>query len=289
MYVRTYRSTYRTLLLLTSAGFMAQAFTSWARQAPTYQYPATDQTPEREPPFPVDFSLNSRLVLTDRSAVDLQVEAIVVGNNEALSDRNGETGEIFEAGGPLLSRDAAEHAGTRTGESCITDGHNLNARKVVHAIGPRYQAKYAAAAQSALHWCYRSALQLCRDNHCRTVALCALHSLRKGYPTDDGAHCALRTLRRFLEHDPEHSFDVILLVLRAEPELEAYRRIMPLYFPRSADEATASATFLPLDLGDEHGEVRAKDRQMRVALTPGSVDNAPVPIMIGDDADSLRR
>ena len=264
-----------------------QLFTSWARQLPVYEY-AERPAPERSPPFTIAPAMNARIVLTERHAVDLEVEAVVVGNNEALSDRSGETGEVFERGGPLLSREASTHAGTRTGESRITGGHNLRARHAVHSIGPRYQAKYAAAAESALHWCYRSALQLCREHRCRTVALCALHTPRKGYPTDDGAHVALRTLRRFLEQDAAGSFDAILLALPGEADREAYGRIAPLYFPRNPAELSASNAHLPTELGDEHGEITVRERHVRVLLTPGSESDVPVPIALDEDADSFR-
>ena len=267
---------------------MSQAFTSWARLPPAYEYAPPEEPPTRPPPFAIAHEMNTRLVLTDRRAVDLEVEAIIVGNNEALTDRSAETGEVFEHGGPLLAREAATHAGVRTGESRITGGHGLRARHVVHSIGPRYQRKYAAAAESALHWCYRSALQLCREHHCRTVALCALHTPRKGYPLDDGAHCALRTLRRFLEHDTTRSFDAILLVLPVEAEREAYRRIAPLYFPRDDDELVASVAHLPLVLGDDFGEISVRERQVRVSLTPGSTADVPVPISLAEGADSFR-
>ena len=42
-------------------------------------------------------------------------------------------------------------------------GHDLPARHVVHTVGPRYQARYTDAAESALHWCYRGSLQLCAE------------------------------------------------------------------------------------------------------------------------------
>ena len=187
------------------------------------------------PPFAIDHGMNTRIVFTRMRGADLDVEALVVGNNEMLSDRSGETREIFERGGEGLAREAATHAGTRTGESRLTAGHGLSAQFAVHSIGPRYQQKYAAAAESALHWCYRSALQLCQGSGARTIAFCALHSLRKGYPTDEGASCALRTLRRYLERE-QGAFDAVILSLSLQEDYDSYLRLAPLYFPRTAAE-----------------------------------------------------
>ena len=210
---------------------MTQAFISWARSLPSGDSHEPVVSPDRTPPIAINHSLNARLVFTRMRGVDLEVEALVVGNNEALSDQSGETGEVFERGGAGLAREASTHAGTRIGESRMTAGHELHAQHVVHSIGPRYQPKYAAAADSALHWCYRSALQLCQERQARTVAFCALHTLRKGYPTSEGAHCVLRTLRRFLEHEPS-AFDAVLLALPTAADYDTYLQLAPLYFPR---------------------------------------------------------
>ena len=50
----------------------------------------------------------------------------------------------------------------RTGEARLTRSHFSGPRHIIHAVGPKYQAKYTQAAGSALHGCYRHALQLCR-------------------------------------------------------------------------------------------------------------------------------
>ena len=241
---------------------MTQAFTSWQRSLPhgtSYEEPA--YWPDRTPPFVVDQAMNSRVVFTQMRAVDLEVEVLVVGNNEALSDRSGETGEVFERGGAGLAREASTHAGTRTGESRMTAGHGLHTKHAVHAIGPRYQARYAAAAESALHWCYRSALQLCHESKARTIAFSVLHTVRKSYPVEEGAHCALRTLRRFLEHEPA-AFDAVLLALPSPADYEAYLRLAPLYFPRTSAELAISAAGLSSQLGNAHGEISQRERQV---------------------------
>ena len=151
------------------------------------------------PPFPLDHGLNSRLVFTRADLWTLEVDAIVVGNNEALSDRSGATGEVFRRAGPELELEVERLEGCRTGESRLTASYALPATHIIHTVGPRYQTRYAGAAECALHWCYRSSLHLCKEHALRTVALCQVHTDRRGYPPEDGAHVALRTVRRFLE------------------------------------------------------------------------------------------
>ena len=230
----------------------------------------------RAPPFDVDDELNRCLTLARGARLGaLGVDAVVVGNNEALSDRSHHTGDVFARGGPSLAREVAALEGCRTGEAKLTRGHDLPARHVVHTVGPRYQARYTDAAESALHWCYRGSLQLCAEAGARSVALAPLHTERKGYPLEAGAHVALRTLRKFLERH-RGAFDHVILAVgggesgNGSGELAAYEAIAPLYFPRTAAEADASARELPAELGDADGEVIFAERLITIGASPGS-------------------
>ena len=43
----------------------------------------------------------------------------------------------------------------RTGEAKITQGFDLPARHIIHTVGPKYNARYKTAAETALYFCYR--------------------------------------------------------------------------------------------------------------------------------------
>ncbi len=190
-----------------------------------------------EAPFTIDSGINNKLVFTRASLWALEVDAIVVGNNEALSDRTGATGEVFRRAGPELELEVQRLEGCRTGESRLTAAYALPATHIVHTVGPRYQARYASAAECALHWCYRSALHLCREHGLRTVALCQIHTERRGYPHEDGAHVALRTVRRFLERWPA-ALDQVIVVLPGQAE----ELTCAAYHPASSTASTTSTT-----------------------------------------------
>ena len=216
-----------------------QSFASWhASAAGLVERGDVDVEPPADAPFPIASGLNRRVVLTSASQPwALEVDALVLGNNEALSDRLGVQGEVFSRGGRGLAEEVEALGTVRTGEARLTCGHGHGAglapRHLVHAIGPKYVPKYAQAAGSALHWAYRHALQLCHAHQLRTLALLPLHDAdKKHYPPSDGAHVALRTLRRFLEKHA-NSFDALLLLLPTDAHVEAYNKLMPLYFPRT--------------------------------------------------------
>jgi hypothetical protein len=119
-------------------------------------------------------------------------------------------------------------------------------------VGPRYNAKYQTAAENALHNCYRNSLQVARETGIRSVALSVVNSQRKGYPPETGAHIALRTIRRFVEHYRD-SFDTLLLAMvDGAVDYSVYRRLLPLYFPRTAAEFNTARSQLPADCGNEY-------------------------------------
>ena len=63
------------------------------------------------------------------------------------------------------------------------------------------------------------------------------------YPPEEGAHIALRTVRRYMERNMD-TFERVVFVV--EPIDEAtYKRLMPLYFPRDKKEENYSAQYLP--------------------------------------------
>ena len=201
-------------------------------------------------PFAINSAMNRKVVFTRAPLWALEVDALVVGNNESLSDRSGAAGEVFRRAGPELELEVQRLEGCRTGESRLTAGYSLPATHIVHTVGPRYQPRFASAAECALHWCYRSALHLCREHRLRSVALCQVHTERRGYPLDEGAHVALRTVRRFLERWPA-ALDLVVFVLPGQAEEAGYARLAPHYFPRGHAEVALTLTLalaLPLPL-----------------------------------------
>ena len=96
--------------MASGAEAQSQAFTSWhaaaAALADEEEPTAADADADSllPPPFAIDESLNRRLVFTRAPQPWLlQVDALVLGNNEALSDRVGVQGEIFDRGGAALA------------------------------------------------------------------------------------------------------------------------------------------------------------------------------------------
>uniref|UniRef100_A0A4X1SSC7 Macro domain-containing protein n=1 Tax=Sus scrofa TaxID=9823 RepID=A0A4X1SSC7_PIG len=159
----------------------------------------------------------------------------------------------------------------RTGEAKLTKGFNLAARFIIHTVGPKYKSRYRTAAESSLYSCYRNVLQLAKEQSMSSVGFCVINSAKRGYPLEDATHIALRTVRRFLEIHGETIEKVVFAV--SELEEATYRKLLPLYFPRSLKEESRSLPFLPADIGNAEGEPVVPERQIRISEKPGAPED----------------
>lgn len=80
----------------------------------------------------------------------------------------------------------------------------------------------------------RNILQKAKELGVRSVAVPVISCVKKNYPPDEGAHVALRTVRRFLEKHGT-AFDTVIFVTD-KLDLSIYEVLLPLYFPRSKQE-----------------------------------------------------
>jgi O-acetyl-ADP-ribose deacetylase (regulator of RNase III) len=123
----------------------------------------------------------------------LAVDAIVNAANPALARGGGVCGAIFAVAGPELDVACAELGGCGPGDAKATPGFGLPARLVVHAVGPVWHGgdrNEAAQLASA----YRRSVEVARAAGARSVAFPAISTGIYGYPSDEAAEIAVRTL-----------------------------------------------------------------------------------------------
>lgn len=215
------------------------------------------------PTYPVSAQINKKLILWKGDLTLLNVDAIVVGTNEKMNDMNGVSGMVRKKAGPGLTEECRRIGICRTGDAVITEAHRLPTKWIIHTVGPRWSTKYETAAEGALHSCYRRSFELLQEKKVESAAFCVINTSQKGYPTDDGAHVALRTIRRCMEKwgDSLHS---LAIVINNDSDMKAYKHLMPLYFPRSKKEEAASVEALPEFIGNEFGERLIENRKIRI-------------------------
>ena len=155
---------------------------------------------------------------------DEGTDAIVNAANSALAGGGGVDGAIHRAGGPTIMEECRGIGGCPTGEARITSAGDLRARYVIHAVGPVYRDG-ASGEEALLASAYRSSLRLAAGNGLRSVAFPSLSTGAYGYPLDDAAGVALRTVGKFLE-DEEHDLELVRFVLFDDRTLGEFERAL---------------------------------------------------------------
>ncbi len=126
-------------------------------------------------------------------------DAIVSAANALLLGGGGVDGAIHRAAGPQLLDACKALKKTlpggvlRTGSAVITPGFGLPARHVIHCVGPIYERE-GPDAPALLEQCYRQALALARDNGLRSITFPSIATGVYGYPVEEAAPIAMRTL-----------------------------------------------------------------------------------------------
>ena len=150
------------------------------------------------------------------------VAAIVNAANAELRSGGGVAGAIHRAAGPELEREARPLAPIRPGEAVITGGHDLPNRYVIHTLGPVYGQDRPEA--ELLANCYRSALALAEESGIDSIAFPAISTGVFGYPVEEAAEVALRTVVEEAER-LEH-VRLIRFVLYGEQDLEVHEKVL---------------------------------------------------------------
>jgi O-acetyl-ADP-ribose deacetylase (regulator of RNase III) len=142
------------------------------------------------------------------------VDAIANAANSALRGGGGVDGAIHAAAGPELLAELRSRypSGTRTGSAVATAAHRLPARWVLHAVGPVWRGG-GSGEEELLASAYRSCLQLADELGARSLAFPAISLGIYGYPMQEGARVALRTVAGHLT-GPDTSLEMVRFVLR---------------------------------------------------------------------------
>jgi O-acetyl-ADP-ribose deacetylase (regulator of RNase III) len=142
-----------------------------------------------------------RLAVFEGDITTLDVDAIVNAANSSLLGGGGVDGAIHRAAGPQLLAECRMLGGCETGQAKITGGYDLPARFVIHTVGPVWRGGGQGEAE-LLAACYRNSIQLAAVNDCSTIAFPAISTGVYGYPAEEAAGIAVRTVVETLADHP---------------------------------------------------------------------------------------
>ena len=144
--------------------------------------------------------------------------------NSSLLGGGGVDGAIHRAAGPELVHDCRLLGGCKTGQAKITYGHRLPARHIIHTVGPVWQDGRHGESEK-LASCYRSSLELAVIHRLYTLAFPCISTGVYGYPAEQAAEVAVKTVKDFLDQSPRE-ISVTFCCYSAH-DLNIYQNLLP--------------------------------------------------------------
>ncbi len=147
-------------------------------------------------------------------------DAIVNAANSSLLGGGGVDGAIHRAAGPELLEECRKLNGCNTGEAKITKGYRLNAKFIIHTVGPVYNVQGAEKSKQLLTICYENCFKLAEIHEIKAIAFPAISCGVYGYPMEEACKIALNTANDALKK--QTTLEKIIFVLFSDKALNIY-------------------------------------------------------------------
>lgn len=129
------------------------------------------------------------------------VDAVVNTANPRPVIGSGTDSMIHEKAGPQLLEARRKIGDIECGQAEITPGFDLQAKYVIHTVGPVWEGG-SYGEEKFLRSCYDNSLKLAREYGCQSVAFPLISTGNYGFPKDKALQIAISAFSAFLlEHE----------------------------------------------------------------------------------------
>lgn len=174
----------------------------------------------------------SIITIKKTDITSLDTDAVVNAANDGLWAGGGVCGAIFKAAGLDKLQAACNKIGhCDTGSAVITNGFDLKAKFIIHAVGPVWKdGKHNES--KLLYSAYIRSLDLAAENGCKSIGFPLISAGIFGYPLEQAWRKAIQACNDFLNKNPDTDMEIVFAVLNDsiyKAGQEALAEIAPMY------------------------------------------------------------
>lgn len=157
----------------------------------------------------------------------VQTDAIVNAANTSLLGGGGVDGAIHRSGGPAILQECIaireKQGGCPVGEAVITTAGDLQAKYVIHTVGPVWNGGHMQERELLAN-CYRNSLLLAVQNNVNSISFPNISTGVYHFPKNEAAGIAFEEVKKFISYD--HSIESILFVCFDNENYSIYARLL---------------------------------------------------------------
>ncbi len=129
----------------------------------------------------------------------MKVDAVVNSANPNVAVGRGVDQHIYSAAGwDKLFAERVKIGPMRRGSAAITPGFDLDAKYIIHTVGPRWREEDPEPSRRQLRSCYDNAMSLAIENGVRSIAFPLISTGNYGFPKEEGLDIAFTTISKYL-------------------------------------------------------------------------------------------
>ena len=129
----------------------------------------------------------------------MKVDAVVNSANPHVAVGRGVDQHIYSAAGwDKLFKERVKIGPMRRGSAAITPGFGLDAKYIIHTVGPRWREEDPEPSRRQLRSCYDNAMSLAIENGIKSIAFPLISTGNYGFPKEEGLSIAFSTISKYL-------------------------------------------------------------------------------------------